>query len=157
MRTLILVSCCGDKLPHAAPARDLYTSQLFKLSRRYAEQSGHPWVILSALWGVVDPERVIEPYDRRMPTRRADREQWGRLAGGELRARAMAEGQPVRYVSLCGEDYTRHLEGLTGYWFRGEWIPNGSAIEYPLEGLGIGQRLSWLSKQTTPATGELFA
>src|SRR5215467_907471 len=134
MRTLLLVSCSGAKLAHAAPARDLYTSQLFQLARRYAEQSGHPWVILSALWGVVEPERVIEPYDRRMPTRRNDREAWGAMVTGELRH--LTDCQPTRYVSLAGADYTNPL-GLTGRWFRSEWIPNGSSVEYPLDGLGI--------------------
>jgi hypothetical protein len=125
---LVLVSCCGLKLARPAPARELYQSPLFKLARRFAEQSGRPWVILSALHGVVDPEQIIEPYDQRMPTAREAAQAWAAPVAIELQRRA------GRFVSLCGVDYTRHLAGLD--------------IEHPLAGLGVGSRLQWLKRAT---------
>lgn len=135
--TLMLVSCCGPKLSRAAPAKDLYQSQLFKLARAYAERSGHPWVILSALHGVVLPDQVIEPYDQRMPTQQTARRSWG--AGTSQALLAAAGGRRMRYVSLCGSDYTEFLGGPLE--------SAGSTIEYPLKGLAIGQRLRWFKDQ----------
>jgi hypothetical protein len=36
MATVVLISCVKKKLDHAAPAKDLYTSPLFRLSWKYA-------------------------------------------------------------------------------------------------------------------------
>jgi hypothetical protein len=55
---VVLVGCVKTKLPHAAPARDLYTSSLFRGRRRYAEQTQRPWFILSARWGLLAAEEV---------------------------------------------------------------------------------------------------
>src|SRR5690606_13413659 len=57
-RTIALVSCVSSKEPHAAPARDLYTSALFRKARAYAERNADAWYILSAKYGLVDPNRV---------------------------------------------------------------------------------------------------
>lgn len=62
---LVVVSCGSQKLwsrfPSAGPtpAKDAYTSPVFKVSRRYAEQFGERWVILSARYGFIDPDFVI--------------------------------------------------------------------------------------------------
>ena len=65
-RRAILVSCAATKLDHPAPAADLYTSPLFIKSRSYAEASGHPWFVLSARHGLVEPRTVLEPYDTKL-------------------------------------------------------------------------------------------
>jgi hypothetical protein len=44
---VVLVGCVKTKLSHAAAARDLYISPLFRKQRAYAEGSGSPWFILS--------------------------------------------------------------------------------------------------------------
>jgi hypothetical protein len=142
MNTVYLVSCCGEKLQHPAPARDLYVSQLFKLARAYVESTGERWVILSALWGMVLPDQVVEPYDRRMPTTRASRAMWGNMTAHQLLD--LAAGEPTRFVSLCGSDYTNPLGALEGTMRLSIYYPTGHRIEYPLDGLGIGKRLRWL-------------
>ncbi len=62
----MLVGCVATKAPAPAPAKDLYRSQLFTRRRAYAEASGKPWFILSALHGLVQPDEVTEPYDLNM-------------------------------------------------------------------------------------------
>jgi len=42
----------------------LYISDWFLKARRYAEASGCDWLILSAQYGLVAPDRVIAPYNR---------------------------------------------------------------------------------------------
>jgi hypothetical protein len=34
--------------------------------RQYAEKNGFDWMILSAKYGLVNPEQIIEPYDYRI-------------------------------------------------------------------------------------------
>lgn len=60
-----LVGCVKSKRGTAAPARDLYTSALFRGRRRYVELTCDRWFILSARHGLVEPEEILEPYDDR--------------------------------------------------------------------------------------------
>src|SRR5438445_8554727 len=62
----VLVGCVSRKEPTARAAKDLYRTQLFSRRREYAEASGRPWLIVSAHYGIVDPDRVVEPYDVRI-------------------------------------------------------------------------------------------
>lgn len=62
----IIVGCGKTKAPTPCPARELYTGCLFRAARAHAETSGRPWLILSALWGLIEPDRVLEPYDCRL-------------------------------------------------------------------------------------------
>jgi hypothetical protein len=64
-----LVGCVKPKLPHAAPARELYTSALFWGRRVYVERTCDRWFILSAKHALVDPEIVLQrPTMRRCHT-----------------------------------------------------------------------------------------
>ena len=58
-----LVGCVKRKASHAVPAKDLYTSPLFRGRRRYVEGSCERWFILSAKHELVEPDRILEPYD----------------------------------------------------------------------------------------------
>lgn len=135
MSSILLISCCGEKLATPAPARDLYRSQLFRLARAYAEACGLPWLILSARHGAIAPDQVLEPYDQRLPARRIDRVQWGTMVAEQLLQ--LAHGDRLQLVSLCGAAYTDTLEAAIER--------AGGAIAHPLRGLGIGQRLAWLA------------
>ena len=65
---IVLVSCVKGKLPHAAPARLLYTSTWFRKTRDIVEGSGARWFVLSSLYGMVAPDAVIAPYDYTLNT-----------------------------------------------------------------------------------------
>lgn len=60
---LVILGCVATKRDEPAPARDLYISPLWEHRRTYAEASGARWLIFSALYGMVEPDRVIKPYD----------------------------------------------------------------------------------------------
>lgn len=66
--TVGLVGCASQKLRRAAPARELYVSQLFKKASAYAEKTCDRWYILSAKHGLVHPDEVLEPYDVKLDT-----------------------------------------------------------------------------------------
>ncbi|OSI35263.1 DUF6884 domain-containing protein [Bradyrhizobium canariense] len=59
MTRVAFVSCVKLKADTARPARDLYVSPWFIGARRYAERNADSWLILSAAYGLVDPDRVI--------------------------------------------------------------------------------------------------
>ena len=45
-------------------AMDLYTSNWFRKARACVEETGCPWRILSAEYGLVHPEEEIGPYEK---------------------------------------------------------------------------------------------
>jgi hypothetical protein len=130
---IVLVACCGQKLPHAAAAGELYRSDLFLKSKAWAEKFGGAWAILSARYGIVDPGRVIEPYDETLAGKsRAELEAWG------VRVRAQLFGG-LPMVS------SRPLVVLAGARYRG-WL-DGIEHSAPLAGMGIGEQKAWLKAQ----------
>jgi len=69
MKTLVLTACCKEKLTEKAMAKDLYQGQLFQKVRKYCEQEGFDYRILSAEHGLIAPECWVEPYDRQIKNR----------------------------------------------------------------------------------------
>jgi len=128
-RTIVLVSCCGPKLHNPSPAADIYTSDLFRKSRRWAELHGDEWFILSAKYGVLRPDDVIAPYDETLKTKtKSEKALWNEKVTRDLRR--LADG--ARLVVLAGKDYM----GWTSYFAK---------VEKPLGNLPIGLRLRWLA------------
>jgi hypothetical protein len=66
--TVGLVGCGKTKLPHPAPAGELYTGQLFRAAFAYARKTYDRTYILSAKYGLVHPATVIAPYDLTLTT-----------------------------------------------------------------------------------------
>jgi hypothetical protein len=131
---LVLVACASQKLNHASPAGDLYVSQLFSASKRWAIQNGAAWAIVSALHGLLRPSVIVEPYDQRLKGTRADCERFAALIASQVAAFADPCGPPLRVAVLAGRDYVRPLRTIPAF---------GDFAE-PMRGLGIGQRLQWL-------------
>lgn len=69
MNRVVMVSCGKKKIDmskvdtRSVKARDLYTSEYFKLKRRWAERYGNHWTILSAKFGPFSPTAWTRPYD----------------------------------------------------------------------------------------------
>lgn len=118
-----LVSCSARKLDHAAPARELYTGDLFRLSMAWLEARDHVYPnvgILSAKHGLVMPDDEIEPYDQPVADFGTDeRKAWERLVHEQLMGRW---GAGRIYTVLAGADYRRALrwlpmvEDVFGHW-----------------------------------------
>jgi hypothetical protein len=141
-KPLVLVACCGPKLDHAAEARDIYVSDLFKKARAFAERQGGDWLILSAKHGVIDPTRVIEPYDQRPPTTRAGKRQFAHHLALQL-----VDHRDREIIVLAGEDYCGwiHAEDVApSVDGRPGLSPAFSRVRRPLKGMGIGQQKAWL-------------
>jgi hypothetical protein len=133
---IALVACVAAKRNATAPARDLYTSPLFRKASAYAERHSDRWFILSALHGVVSPDDPIAPYNvtlNRMPV--AERRNWSKRVLAELLKHAP---EPAHFIILAGDRYRAGLlQPLR---------ERGHTIELPLEGLTIGRQLAWLTR-----------
>jgi len=64
MRSVYLVSCVSKKKQVSLPAKDLYDSDWFRKARAYVEAEVGCWFVLSAKYHLLDPETIIEPYEK---------------------------------------------------------------------------------------------
>jgi hypothetical protein len=133
--TAILLGCVSQKRRERAPAKELYSSQLWKRRRRYAAASGRPWLILSALHGLVDPDDLLDPYDLALAQLSAvERRAWG-----ERVVDALAD----RFVVLTGAVFEVHAGSDYRTAIAGPLERHGAAIYVPLAHLRLGQQLAW--------------
>lgn len=146
MSRLYLVSCCKEKAATRSKARDLYTSQWFKLARRYVVMQACPWYILSAKWELLDPDRETFPYDFTLRDLTAkERSDWGGRIVFCLEA-SIEQGllDIDTIIILAGKMYRNALplERLEDM---------GIKIEVPMRGLGIGQQKAWFANHLREA------
>jgi cytoplasmic iron level regulating protein YaaA (DUF328/UPF0246 family) len=105
-----LISCSKQKLDHPAPAQELYQGQLFKLSKKWISSRCDEWAILSARYGLVMPDQVIEPYDlalSRLP--RLKQQRWRDWVHEQL---VDKWGEDVIYMILAGAEYRAALRQM---------------------------------------------
>jgi hypothetical protein len=129
---VFLVACVAAKLDRPAPARDLYASPWFQKARAYVERQGGAWFILSAKHGLIAPETVIARYDETLGAMKAGaRRLWGARV---IEAMAEQIDAAAPLIVLAGRNYRDPL-----------WPQIERRASVPMEGLGIGQQLAWLS------------
>lgn len=136
MKTIVLLSCVSKKLAHAARARDIYVSPLFRLNLVYAESLKPDAIfVLSAKHGLLALESQVEPYELTLNTMGVGQiKAW---AGGVVSQLAeVADLKRDRFVILAGDKYRKFL------------VPHLAQFEVPMEGLTIGRQLQFLSRRT---------
>lgn len=134
-KTIALVACVSKKNKSPMSARDLYISDWFLKASAYADRISDQWFILSAKYGLLDPDDVIDPYDEtlnKMPVKA--RRDWAVRVQDELIPQLNYGDQ---LVILAGMKYREFLVDPLG--------ARGFQVEIPMEGLRIGEQLSWLS------------
>jgi hypothetical protein len=123
---------CSQRLP----ARELYCSDWFLKARAYVEAQGDEWFILSAKYGLVEPNEVIAPYDEtlnEMPS--SQRRAWAERVALQLQPHCRVG---LDIVFLAGLRYREYLVPTLQAW--------GCRIRVPMEGLGIGEQKAWLMR-----------
>ena len=134
-KKIVLLSCVATKLPQPAPARELYSSPLFKKSLQYAETlNPDDIVILSAKYYVIPLTKIIGPYNKTlldMPDKEV--REWG-----------------VQVLKILADKYdlnNDHFIILAGAKYRKYITPGLAHWEAPLTGLRIGQQMAWYVKK----------
>ena len=133
MKTIILISCVSKKLDRKAKAKNLYVSTLFRRNLAYAERKFNPdkIFILSAKYGLLNPERVIEPYDLALNEMHAQElKRWSDNVLADLK-KEIDIGKD-RVIFLAGNRYRKYL------------VPSIKNYEILLQGLAIGKQLKYL-------------
>lgn len=130
--TVVLLSCSATKLSHPAPARELYRGSIFRKSlalayRRYG--LGVEIAVLSAKYGLVGIDEMIEPYNLNLLTApMAFVTEWAT----RTRPMVVARYPSAHFIGLVPHRYALALEGLD--------------VELPMEGMRNGKRLRWLTE-----------
>ena len=171
----MIIGCGSAKLDRPAAAKDIYTGSLFRAARRHAETSGKPWRILSAEYGIIDPDEVIAPYDRRIESRsppgwvkdpsaatgQGEHVYWWHALKCSVTAMLHPNCPEFLLATDRGAGVTWEVHAGRGYVEAWEWAvrqcdaPCGFrsergltfAVEAPLAGLQLGQRLQWYSRR----------
>jgi N12 class adenine-specific DNA methylase/2'-5' RNA ligase len=135
---ITLIACGATKLDHAAPAKLLYSGDLFQKSKAYAEQHTDGFFILSAQHGLVKPDQVLEPYDKTLQNMNVrERAGWGAQV---FKDAVWNIPSGSRITLLAGNDYAAHIESRLK--------AAGFTVDRPLQGLGIGQQKQKLIEMT---------
>lgn len=137
MKTIYLVGCVKTKRTGLHPAKELYLSAWFRKVRDYVERRGE-WFILSAKHFLLDPEQQIENYNLSLYELNAgERKEWAKQVIEEFEK--VSCPSEVRVVIFAGKRYREFLVPLLK-----EAVIQ---VDIPLEGLGLGMQLQWLSRQ----------
>ena len=131
---VVLVGCSRTKAPAAEPAQELFRGQGFRRARAHAIESGVPWFVLSAKYGLLAPDDVVGPYDVYLP----DRSPQYRAAWGEWVVTQLAERQ-----TLDGARVEVHASAAYAGPLREPLRSRGATLHEPLAGLRQGERLAW--------------
>ena len=130
---LVIIPCGRAKIwktcPWAGPtpAKNAYVGAPFKVNRDFAEASGARWLILSGKYGFLDPDTLIEDYDKAFTLPSSDP-----IGVTELRrqVREMGLASYGSVVALGGSEYSSRVSDA----FAG----TGVQVTAPAAGLPIG-------------------
>lgn len=134
-----LVGCVKEKRRSVAPARDLYTSPLFAGRRRAVETTCDSWFVLSALHGLVPPDKRLEPYDKTLNSLgHAERRRWSTHVLRDLEAH-LGPLHGIHFELHAGATY---LE----FGLRDGLLSRGATVSWPTRGLPMGKQLQYYAR-----------
>lgn len=131
-----LVGCVKSKRSSPAAAQDLYTSTLFRGRRAFVERSCRAWYVLSAEHGLVEPDRVLAPYDKTLSgAARDEKRRWSERVLVQIDDLGLDLGSTTFEVH-AGAEY-REFGLVAGLQRR------GARVEVPAAHLSQGQQLAF--------------
>lgn len=111
-KVLVVTGCTKEKLGFnkstKAPAKQMYQGRLFKTVRKYSEAMGFDYVIISAKYGLIFPDKEIEGYEKVLRTKE-DVENIRPMV--EERLRPLLKNYD-RIVVIAGKRYREVLKNL---------------------------------------------
>lgn len=116
-KILVITGCTKEKLGYdssvKAPAKNMYQGRLFKVVRKYCETMGFDYVIISAKYGFLHPDDVIEGYEKVLRTKE-DVKQIQPIVEKKLKPLL---DKYDKIVVIAGKRYREVLENLWGERF----------------------------------------
>lgn len=150
MSRIVVVGCGKEKAPGERQAQDLYTGGLFRARRAYAEATGHPWRVLSARYGLVQPDTWLAPYDQTIGDLSwLDRGAWCLAVVQAVLDDLPNEARPREVVLEvhAGEEYVEAFREIA--------LQVGLCVDTPVKGLGIGEQRKWYAEALKAARAGL--
>jgi len=142
--SIALVGCSGPKLDRPAPARQLYTTQLFRSTLALAETRHDVVYVISAKHELVALDQVVDPYDLVMADVAKEwRVIWGLRVWDSILLRH--QGVDRQVFIYAGKDYAQPIR-RAGF--------HRATFHEPLAKMQIGQRLQWLRDQIAASAQE---
>ena len=137
MKKIILISCVSKKREYKTKAKDLYQSTLFKYALKYAQKLNPDKIyILSALHGLLELDDEINPYNKTLnKMKKIEKQQWSNKVLNQLKQKNL-DLVNDEFIILAGKNYREYL------------VNEIKNYKIPMEGLGIGEQLSFLKKNT---------
>lgn len=110
MKTIVLISCSSQKGSSATTAEQLYASSLFKKSLARAKKLNPDAIyILSGKHHLLSLDKVIEPYNQKVSSKKAENEAWGAEVIEQLKK--VTDLQKDKFIIYAGKDYVTPLKG----------------------------------------------
>lgn len=132
MSKIVLLMCGLKKKQTRTTAKDMYTSDRFRKSLEYAFKltDSRNVYILSAQYGLLELETVIDNYDKSLYSfSHEEKTLWAKKVLNQLKIKTNIENDI--YVFLTDDDYNEYL------------VPLLKNIDLPLKGLGPNQHKEW--------------
>jgi len=122
---IAFIGCSKKKRIHKCQAYLMYQGELFISSLLYCRRHQFDSIyILSAKYGILELESIIEPYDISLNNMtEKQRKKWSEKIKIQINEKNI-EGE---FWFFCGNKYHKYFDGIK-----------------PLSKLGIGQQLKWL-------------
>lgn len=128
---IVFLSCVKTKRDTPCAAKDMYISPLFRYSYQYAKSLNPRKIyILSAKYGLLEPDDIIEPYEQTLKNMSAaSRKRWGGECINSLKQKGQNFAEEA--VFLCGDNYRKDLLKV---------FPNHRV---PIKGISFGNQLKF--------------
>ena len=132
---IVFISCVKTKLPYEEMAKNLYCSNYFKTCYKYAQflNPAHIY-ILSAKYGLLEPEDVICPYEMTLNNFSLEqKKEWAKFVKAQMKDKNIDFNQKA--IFLCGNNYSVFLKQ--------------AFVEYetPLCNMGFGKQIKYMNEQ----------
>lgn len=136
----------SDGVGHAA--RDLYTGNVFRARRAYAERRSCAWFIVSGLHGLLLPNELVQPYDFTLTDAPwLDRCGWALAVASDLLAQLPERArEDLTVIELhAGAAYVDPLTPVLQAL--------GFVVQLPVARLGVGEQLAFY-KNADPSSSQ---
>ena len=136
MKNVVLISCTSKKKPYRCMAKELYdASDLFRASYSWAKRKGCEAYILSAKYGLLKEDEIIEPYNETLLDKTPKEiAEWQNSVIATLKEKF--DVGSTNFIILAGKKYCEPIIHYLDHY------------ELPLKGMRIGERISYLNGYT---------
>lgn len=133
---IVFLSCVKSKQNKKCAAKDMYVSDLFKKSYEYAKQLNPRKIyILSAKYGLLELEDIIEPYELTLNAMTEKQQKlWAYKVIKQCRQKNIEFSEKA--IFLCGKNYRKYI------------INKFNTANAPLKNMGIGRQLQFYKQNT---------